>query len=454
MTEFVPGRARTMSGPMALGAALVLVAGTAGVAQAVPGQVPHGARDTGAFSSTRAFAAPTQARNVPSIPAGTTRGSTPWTTSWTGAWTASPQRLVDSPDFSGTTLRLLMHPTIGGSGLRIRLANTFGDEQQTFTAVNVAVAVSASTAELVPGTSRPVLFGKRATTTVAAGGKTVSDPLDLPVRYGQTLAVDLTVPSAPRTVTGHASANQVSFLARGEHAGEETAEAFDTQLSSWYWLNGLDVGRTASGRGSIVALGDSITDGAYATWNGNRRWTDDLAERLQKLPAQRRHGVLNAGIGGNQVLRYRGDCCGTSESALARLDRDVLAQTDARWAVVVDGINDIGGANPEPEELIEGLRQIAVQSHDAGLKVALATITPYGCDSGCFDPARERNRQTVNEWIRTTDQAQAVLDFDRALRDPKATDHLLPTYDSGDHLHPNTDGYQAMADSIDLRIFR
>jgi hypothetical protein len=390
-----------------LGAALVLVAGTAGVAQAVPGQVPHGARDPRAAASTRAPAASTRARKIPSVPA----GGESWTESWTGAWTASPQRLVGSPDFSGTTLRLLGHPTIGGSGPRIRPANTFGDDQQTFTAANVAVAASASTAELVPGTSRPVLFGSRATTSVAAGGRTVSDPIDLSVRYGRDPRRRPDRSFGPETVTGHASANQVSLLARGEHAGEESAEAFDTQLSSWYWLNGLDVGRTASGQGSIVALGDSITDGAYPTWNGNRRRTDNLAERLQKLPAQRRHGVLNAGIGGNQVPRHRGDCCGTNDSALAGLDRDVLArwprafagcatrgtrsgvvvlargcatnssltvpdraprparprrtfvanapaQTDARWVVVVDGTDDIGGYDPEPEELVEGLGQI------------------------------------------------------------------------------------------------
>jgi lysophospholipase L1-like esterase len=373
---------------------------------------------------------------------------------WTGAWATSPQREA-GPVFAGKTLRMLVHPTLGGSPVRIRLANTFGAEDVTFSAVGIARAVAAGAPDLVGGTSRRVTFRGRTTVTVPIGGQVLSDPVSLSVAYGQDLAVDLYVTAGgdAAAITGHDAAQGTQFVAHGNQAGG-TGAAFTGTVNSWFWLDGIDVRPAPGVRGSIVALGDSITDGAYTTWNGNDRWTDDLAARLRQRPEFRQFGVLNEGIGGNQVLTDRTDCCGagTSVSGLARERLDVLMQTRARYLILADGINDIG-YNADAPSLIAGLRIIADRAHAAGLKVIGATITPYGCDSGCFSSTQEATRQQVNAWIRTGAAFDAVADFDAAIRDPLNPGQVLPAYQA-DHLHPNIAGQRAMADSIDLRMFR
>jgi lysophospholipase L1-like esterase len=206
--------------------------------------------------------------------------------------------------------------------------------------------------------------------------------------------------------------------------------------------------------GSIVALGDSITDGAYTTWNGNDRWTDHLAARLRTLPAHRRFGVLNQGIGGNQILTDRTDCCGagTSVAALERERADVRQQTRARYLILAEGINDIG-YHAGGDALIDGMRTIAVRARRDGIKVIGATITPYGCDAGCFGSDQEATRQQVNAWVRTSPVFDGVADFDAAVRDPQDPGRVLPAYQA-DPLHPNVAGQRAMADAIDLSLFR
>jgi lysophospholipase L1-like esterase len=373
---------------------------------------------------------------------------------WTGAWATSPQSET-GPGLQGRTLRLLVHPTLGGSALRIRLANNFGPQDVTFGAVSVARAAASGAAGLVDGTTRPVTFHGRSTVTVTAGRQVFSDPVDLGIAYGQDLAVDLYVTAGgdAATVTGHDAAQGTQFVAGGDHAGDAGA-AFAGTLSSWFWLDGVDVRPAPGVRGSIVALGDSITDGAYTTWNGNDRWTDDLAARLQALPARRQLGVLNEGIGGNQVLTDRTDCCGggTSIAALKRERADVRGQTRARYLILADGINDIG-YNATAGDLIAGQARIARRARAAGIRVIGATITPYGCAEGCFTPAQEAVRQQVNAWIRTTPLFDGVADFDAAVRDPQDPSQVLPAYQA-DHLHPDVAGQHAMADAIDLDLFR
>jgi lysophospholipase L1-like esterase len=373
---------------------------------------------------------------------------------WTGAWATSPQRET-GPAFADQTLRMLVHPTLGGSSLRIRLANTFGDKDVTFTAVSVARAVASGSPDLVAGTSRRVTFRGKSTVTVKTGTHIFSDPVDLSVGYGQDLAVDLYVTAGgdAAAITGHDAAQGTQFVASGNQVGA-AGTPFTGTVNSWFWLDGVDVRPAHAVRGSIVALGDSITDGAYTTWNGNDRWTDDLAARLRALPAFRRFGVLNEGIGGNQVLTDRTDCCGsgTSISALKREREDVLLQTGARYIVLADGINDIG-YNADADSLIAGMTTIAGKAHAAGIKVIGATITPYGCDSGCFSSAQEATRQEVNAWVRTSAVFDGVVDFDAAIRDPQKPSQVLPAYQA-DPLHPNITGQKAMADSIDLNLFR
>ena len=312
------------------------------------------------------------------------------------------------------------------------------------------MATSSSSNELVPGTSRTVTFGGKRSVVAATGGKVLSDPVPLPVSFGQTLAVDLYLKDTGEgPVTGHVSANQSSFQAAGDHRGEISGTSFATQVTSWYYLDGVDV-LPGPRRGAVVALGDSITDGAYSAWNGSKRWPDVLASRIQALPPSQHRSVLNQGIGGNRVLAYRGDCCGTSESAIDRLERDVLTQSGVRTLIIADGINDIG-YNASGPELIAGLNTLVTRAKAAGIRVVAATITPYGCDTGCLGAQQEASRQQVNTWIRTSGVPDAVADFDAAVRDPQHPDRLQAVYDSGDHLHLNDAGYAALAGAVDLR---
>jgi lysophospholipase L1-like esterase len=404
-----------------------------------------------AVLATAAVAAPAPAATAaPTAPAATASGAAPWT----GAWATSPQREA-GPTFADQTLRMLVHPTLGGSPVRIRLSNDYGAEDVTFSAVSVARAVAAGAPDLVSGTSRPVTFHGRRTVTVPAGTHVLSDPVGLSVAYGQDLAVDLYVTAGgdAAAITGHDAAQGTQFVAAGNHAGGP-GTAFTGTVNSWFWLAGVDVRPARAVPGSIVALGDSITDGAYTTWNGNDRWTDVLAARLQALPPRRQLGVLNQGIGGNQILTDRTDCCGagTSVSALRREERDVRQQTRARHLILAEGINDIG-YRAEAADLIAGMTTIADRAHRAGLTVIGATITPYGCDAGCFDSTQEATRQQVNTWIRTSGVFDGVADFDAAVRDPQRPDRVLPAYQA-DPLHPNVAGQRAMAGAIDLSLFR
>lgn len=382
------------------------------------------------------------------VPAAATTGS------WTGAWATSPQREA-GPAFADQTLRMLVHPTLGGSPLRIRLSNDFGAAAVTFGAVGVARADAAGSPELVAGTGRRVTFRGQRSVTVPAGRQVFSDPVDLNVAYGQDLAVDLYVTAGgdAAAITGHDAAQGTQFVAAGDHAGDVGAP-FTGTVNSWFWLTGVDVRPARAVSGSIVALGDSITDGAHSTWNGNDRWTDGLAARLRALPAHRRLGVLNQGIGGNQILTDRTDCCGsgTSVSALKRERADVRRQTRVRYLILAEGINDIG-YRADADALIAGMRTIAERARRAGITVIGATITPYGCESGCFDSAQEATRQRVNAWVRTSRAFDGVVDFDAAIRDPRDPSRVLPAY-QGDPLHPNVAGQRAMADAIDLNLFR
>jgi lysophospholipase L1-like esterase len=369
---------------------------------------------------------------------------------WSGVWASGQQGLVDAGPFTDTTLRLLISPTQSGSTLRIRLANTFGSHPLKIDGASVAVVTTIGQPALVPGSSRALRFHGHSRVTVDQGARVRSDAVRLPFHYGQTLAVDLYLAdSGAGPVTGHAGAGQSSFFATGDHRGEVNGTSFTGTLSSWFYLDGVDV-QPATPHGAVVALGDSITDGAYAAWNGNRRWPDVLAARLQQLPPAQRRGVLNQGIGGNRVLAYRGDCCGTSESAIDRLERDVLTQTGVRTLIIADGINDLG-YHSTAAELIAGLTTLTTRAKHAGLRVVIATVTPYGCDSGCFGPDQEADRQRVNTWIRTSSVPDAVADFDAAVADPQHPDRLAAGFDAGDHLHLNDTGYAALGNAVDLR---
>jgi lysophospholipase L1-like esterase len=282
----------------------------------------------------------------------------------------------------------------------------------------------------------------------------VSDPANLKLPAFADLAVSLFVPAQPmRQVSHHGFADQTSYTAAGNVVSARSLET-PKEIYSWPFLKGVDVIDTDKSA-SIVTFGDSITDGALSTRDANARWPDVLARRLQANKKTAELGVLNEGIGGNRILHDV-----TGPSALARFDRDVIAQAGVKYLVIMESINDIGHAqdpvNPydvvSAEDIIVGLAQLAARAHSHGIKVYGATLTPY-VGAKYASPAGEAMRQAVNKWIRTTPQLDGVIDFEKATQDPANPAVFVPAADYGDHLHPKDAGYKMMGDSIDLNLF-
>ncbi|HTT67403.1 MAG TPA: SGNH/GDSL hydrolase family protein [Gemmatimonadales bacterium] len=370
---------------------------------------------------------------------------------WLGTWAPSqqlvePRNLPPAP-LAHSTLRQVFRVSLGGPRIRVHLSNLFGDGPIAVGAARIARSAGGSAIE--PASERPLTFGGADSVTISAGHEATSDPLDFPVAPLSALALTLRIGAAPAALTGHPGSRTTSYLAAGDHVSEpELSGAATTE--HWYVIAGLDV--VAEGA-AVVTLGNSITDGRGSGTNQDDRWPDDLARRLQADPRTARVAVLNAGIGGNCLLR---DCLGPA--ALSRLDRDVLEPPGVRWVIVLEGVNDIGNARAPgaaagvAQGLIDAYRRIIARAHARGLKVYGATITPFG---GSFydGPERQAARDTVNRWIRTSGAFDAVIDFDATVRDPSDPSRLQSALDTGDHLHPNEAGYHAMADAIELSLF-
>jgi len=375
---------------------------------------------------------------------------------WVGTWATGDQPLDHAPippgfspiSFANATMREIVHVSVGGSALRVRLDNTYGDGPLTFADAHVGIAGSG--AAIQAGSDRTLTFGGERTVTVAQGAQALSDPVTLSVPAQADLAISLFLPGSSAMVTGHHNAKQGSFVATGDHATDAAGDAFATSIFDWYWLNGVDV-FSRSARGAVVAIGDSITNGAVSTFNGNNRWPDFLARRLLAAPASERRGVLNEGIDGAQLLTFRTDCCPTQEAGLALLDRDVFTQAGVTHVIVLLGTNDLG-FGVQATAIIAGLRQLAAQAHAHGLAVIGGTVPPF--HRFLNDPAKDAQRDALNQLIRTTRVFDGFVDFDLALRDPANPESMLPAFDSGDGLHPNDAGDQAMANAIDLRLLR
>ncbi|MFI6369354.1 SGNH/GDSL hydrolase family protein [Streptomyces sp. NPDC050546] len=355
-------------------------------------------------------------------------------------WASSADRVGEAVD--GRGYRLVVHTSVGGSGLRVRLSNAFGDQPVTFR--NVHAGLRRDGAALVPGSNRRLTFDGARSVTVPAGGIVYSDPLPGHVPAASSLAVSLYVPRAGGALTGHWMAMQTSYTAEGDHTAEESAVHWKQRTGSWFYLDAVTV-RPRSASGAVVAVGDSVTDGWQSTTGLNRRWPDYLARRLAESPTTTVEGVANAGIAGNRVLT---DVPG--QSALNRLSRDALSLPGVRTVFLFQGVNDI---KAEPgataARLIAGYRALVNRAHAAGKCVVGATIAPFkGWRE--WDPAGEAVRQEVNAFIRTSGEFDAVADFDRVLRSPYDQERILPGFDGGDHLHPNDKGMRAMADAVDL----
>ncbi|HEX7301862.1 SGNH/GDSL hydrolase family protein [Lentzea sp.] len=382
---------------------------------------------------------------------------------WVASWVAMPQLTepanMPPPPFTdgelvlaGATVRQTVRVTVGGRRLRLRFSNAFGGAVLPLTAVTVALPADgkAGVSGVKPTTVRRVTFSGRSFVDVRVGAPALSDPLDFAVAPGTNLTVTayLAAGQASSRITSHPGSRTTSHLLAGDHT--EAAEMPGaTPVDHWYFLSGVEVLRPRTS--GVVVIGDSLTDGRGSTTNGNDRWPDQLSDRLHGVP------VLNQAAGGNRVLDD-----GLGPNVLARLDRDLLAQTGVRWLVLFEGVNDIGTAAPTAaaqqtvaEDLVAAYQQVVERAHAHDIEVYGATLLPFG-GHGYDDPDghRESARQTVNRWIRTSRRFDAVLDFDAAVRDPATPRQLLPVADVGDHLHLNPTGYRMLAQAVPLRLFR
>jgi lysophospholipase L1-like esterase len=385
------------------------------------------------------------------------------TWSWVASWSAS-QQLVEpgnalaAADLHDATLRQIVHLSVGGEQIRLRLSNRFGATPLHLTAVHVARAVSAASSKIDVATDKAVTFSGSSEITIPEHTDYLSDPISFPAVALSDLAVTMHLDSAPDEQTGHPGSRATSYLVH-ENAVSALEFSNPNTVDHWYFLAAVDV-TSARDAKAVVILGDSITDGHGATTNGNDRWPDVLAQRLQAQPGSRNIAVSNQGIGGNHLLSD-----GLGPNALSRLDQDVLAQPGVRYLIVLEGINDIGllarkdDVLPAEHDLMvrritAAYEQIIARAHDHNITVIGATILPFvGSDYYHPGPANEADRQAVNAWIRAAGHFDAVIDFDKVTRDPDHPERLLPAYDCGDHLHPSPAGYAAMAQSIPLSFF-
>jgi lysophospholipase L1-like esterase len=364
-------------------------------------------------------------------------------TSWTGTWSASPQSGGSS--FNQQTLRQIVHTSIGGSLTRVQLSNVYGTQSVTVADVHIAQRTSGSTVST--GTDRQVTFGGSTSTTIAPGATAVSDAVSFTVAASADVAVSFYLPQPTGAATYHQTGEQTNYIASGDVSANATLAGAQT-TGSYYFLANLDVQNTAA-TGAVVALGASITDGVASASDANHRWPNYLATRL--AGSGRTVGVLNQGISGNRLL-----VDGAGQSALNRFGRDVLAQPGVHWVIFSDDpINDLGSTSPQPSasQLIAGLQQLVAQAHQNGLKFLCSTLTPYQ-GASYWNSTGETAREAVNSFIRGAGSGcDGVVDQDAATHDPANPTRYLPAYDSGDHLHPNEAGMQAIANAVDLSLF-
>lgn len=405
---------------------------------------------------------------------------------WIGTWAAAPQAAVQGPvqTFHHQTIRLIVHTSVGGKKVRIRIANTFGDQPVLIGAAHIARR--ASEADIEPGSDRTLKFHGRPSVTIPSRAMVVSDPADLALPPLSDLEISLYFPETAALTTWHVLAKQTNYLSA--ETGDATAQikfSAAKTIDFWPFLTGVDVEAPAAAA-SIVAFGSSLTDGDGSAKDSNRRWPDVLAERLQKADGEEAElGVLNEGIIGNRLLsdtqsprqaggppplgavfEELGPALG--QSGLARFDRDVLAQAGVKYVILALGVNDMlfpGAFIPQSEtvtaqDLINGNRQLIARAHKKRIRVIGTTIPPFEHAlfrdpfyDRFYSPENEKIRQEVNAWIRTSGEFDGLIDFDQAIRDPDHPTQILPAYDSGDHLHVNNAGNVAQGNIISLALF-
>ncbi|WP_406445060.1 SGNH/GDSL hydrolase family protein [Streptomyces sp. NBC_01613] len=380
---------------------------------------------------------------------------------WVGSWSASPvgaEPGTETNGMAGLSVRNVVHASVGGTSARITLSNLYGQSALTITHASIAVAVASDTAAASTDTMRRLTFGGSTAVVIPAGRQVLSDAVRIVIPQDSDVLVTTYSPTRSGPVTYHPHARQLSYVAEGDLTEDVTGTGYTEQTPFWRYLTALDVLSNESD-GTVVAFGDSLTDGITSTQGANHRWTDALSERLrtaiesgQDVP---RYSVVNQGISGNQILANGLGRPADNQSGLGRFSRDALARTDVKVVIIDLGVNDIL-RNPrlaDPNKILDGLRTLVRQAHARGIKVIGATLMPFQGHRG-YTPAREAVRHQVNAEIRSGRVYDAVVDFDKALRDPYNPRKLRSDYDSGDHLHPSDKGYAQMAQVFDLKTLK
>lgn len=389
-------------------------------------------------------------------------------THWVGTWGASPSpQLPNSAEmkkaklaFANQTVREIVHVSIGGSSIRVRLSNAYGKESLEIGGAHIAIRQTGSAT--VAGTDHVLTFSGRPGVTLPPDALVLSDAIPLNVSPSSDLAISIFLPKSALAAGIHYASQQTSYIGVGDLTAAPNIPN-PSLLESWVFLTGVDVAapRAAS---TLVAFGDSITDGARSTNDANHRWPNFLADCLLRQKGAVPVGVLDEGIGGNRILHDPNANIAFGVNALARFDRDVLAQPGVKYVIVLEGINDLGHAGPalfpqeqvSADDIIAGLKQLAARAHEKGIKIYGATLTPFEGTSfaGYFSQEKEAKRKAVNAWIRTGRAFDGVIDFEKAVQDPAHPTRMAPAFDCGDHLHPNDNGYKAMADAVNLALFQ
>jgi lysophospholipase L1-like esterase len=374
---------------------------------------------------------------------------------WVGTWTAAPAP-AESGAISNQTLRMNPRVSIGGDRVRVRISNAYGVRPLLVGAAWLGLRDKGPA--VIPDSHKKLTFGGAESATAAAGSFLVSDPVAFELPSLADITVSVYLPGdLPLSfgITGR-YARQTNYISPPGNFASSAVMPVGSITGEWFFVSGIDV-LASPDTGAVIALGDSLTDANISTMDAYCRWPDQLARRLLGRRGGRPMGVMNQGLGGNRILHdIRGD------SGLRRFDRDVVAQPGVTHVIVMLGTNDLRNRWAKPEEevtadqMIAGLKQLAVRARTAGIKIFGATLTPFENETfllGAWTPIREQTRQTVNEWVREGGAFDAVVDFDRALRDPEHPTSMLPIYDCGDHLHPSDLGYNKMGDAIDLSLF-
>lgn len=390
------------------------------------------------------------------LPVGMARAAVTAPDNWFATWgtaPAGPPAAANILSFSNQTLRLVVRTSAGGNAVRVRLTNEMGSTPLRIGAASVGLRSSGG--NLVAGSERDLSFCGRPTAVIPMGAALLSDPVDLAVPAFSDVAVSIYLPDNVQATTTHDVAMTNNYLSSTGNYASTPALPVQAWVNNWPFLSEVDV---AGPGATLIALGDSITDGVHSTINTNHRWPDFVAQRLQlerpagSLPV----GVVNRGISGNSLLTEYPTALISGHAALGRFDRDVLATAGARWLAVLIGINDIiysSSSSPlAPADLEAGYLQLIARAHLRGMTVLGATMTPFEGQAN-YTPAHETLRSQANDWIRNSGAFDAVADFDLALRDPSRPTRINPSYDSGDHLHPNDAGYQLLASAVPMSFF-